>query len=321
MRLFKFVLALFAAFVSFFIMSADADAASIKCTFYYTEEYTAVKLTPINSGDRIFYTIDGTVPTSDSKEYTKKLGFYTPAEVMLAEYDKNGVLVGKVKTITVERIVPKPDILVKDRLDGTADVQIICPLEGAEIHFTKDGTEPDESSAVLKKGLLLHVKKDCEIKAVAVKQGWKTSACVSEKPLELVTRKSYEEYISQAFDITNQIRKEHGLSPLKLNSKLSFAAYVRAKELSQNYENGHTRPNGLRWTTAIKEAGYIHYFAGENYGKLYKSGVDPQKIMDMWMISTIHSDNILNTIGPDVGFGFYQKDGYCYWIQLFGKLK
>ncbi len=321
MRLFKLAAVLFVAFVSFIVLSAKADAASIKCTFYYTEEYTAVKISPINPGDRIFYTIDGTVPTVNSKEYTKKLGFYTPAEVMLAEYDKNGLLVGKVKTITVERIVPKPDILVKDRLDGTADVNITCPLEGAEIRFTNDGTEPDENSSVLPSGKLIRVKKECEIKAVAVKQGWKMSACVSEKPLDLVTEDSYEKYIQEAYNITNKIRKEHGLSPLKINEKLCSAAYVRAKELSQNYENGHTRPNGLRWTTAIKEAGYIHYFAGENYGKLYKSGVDPQKILDMWMISTIHSDNILNTIGPDVGFGFYQKDGYCYWIQLFGKLK
>ena len=88
----------------------------------------------------------------------------------------------------------------------------------------------------------------------------------------------------------------------------------------QNYDNGHTRPNGTRWTTALADQGYIHQIAAENYLRIPNSGVDPERAMELWMSSQIHKENILREGVEDVGFGFVQDGIYCYWIQLFGKL-
>lgn len=305
---------------SSFAVSASAASKRIKCAVTYTLEYTTVKATAINQGDKIYYTIDGSDPDTSSKQYKKTLGFKAPATLKLAEFDDNGNAVGSVKTMEIECLLPKPKYHVIDRFDGNVEVRIVSAEEGAVIHYTVNGTEPTEKSKVLAPSDALLVKKDCTIKAIAVKEGWHSSEAAVIKPLELVTESSYEDYINRCLEITNEERAKMGLKALKMNKQLCAAAYVRAKELSENYANGHTRPSGKKWTTAMAEQGYIHRYAAENYGKLDRMGVNPEKIMDLWMHSEQHRSDILNEISSDIGIGFYQADGYCYWIQLFGEL-
>lgn len=300
-------------------LSFPASAsAHIKCDMCYTADYTSVTLTPDSKGNTIHYTTDGSDPDTSSPVYTKKLGFRKAATLKAAEFDESGKMVGKVKTIEVQRVLSKPKFHVKDKFDGTVVVEIISEKKGAAIHFTTNGKDPSESSKALD-GKLIRVKKDCEIKAIAVMDGWKTSSVASIKPLDLVTGDSYNDYIQQCLELTNAERAKKGLDPLKLNKDLCSAALLRAKELSSNYDNGHTRPNGKRWVTTLAEFGYIHRYASENYGKLDRSGVNPEQIIDIWMHSDNHRAAILNEMGTEIGIGFYQADGYCYWIQLFGE--
>ena len=294
-------------------------ASGISTSKTYTWEYTAVKLKPQNSADKIYYTTDGTDPTTKSKLYTKALGFRSATVLKAAEFDKNGNLVGKIRTIDVKRKCPTPKFLVSDRLDGTAKVEITDLEPGMTIHFTTNGKDPTEKSTVLD-GAYLVVKKDKTIKAIAVKDGWITSDVAVISPLDQITGDSYSDYVKQALKLTNAERKKAGLPEVKLNQKLCDAAYIRAGELMSNYDNGHTRTNGTRWTTALADQGYIHRIAAENYLRIPNSGVDPERAMELWMSSEIHRENILREGVEDVGFGFVQDGIYCYWIQLFGKL-
>lgn len=305
---------------SVFTFQTPASAASgVSASKTYTWEYTAVKLKAQNSSDKIYYTVDGSEPTTKSNVYTKTLGFKKATTLKVAEYDKNGKLVGKVKTIDVKRKCPTPKFLVSDNLDGTAKVQITDLEPGTTIHFTTNGKDPTEKSKVLD-GAYLVVKKDKTIKAIAVKEGWVTSDVGSISPLDQVSEDSYSDYIKEALKLTNAERKKAGLPEVKINQKLCDAAYIRAGELMNNYDNGHTRTNGTRWTTALAEQGYIHQIAAENYLRIPNSGVDPKRAMELWMSSDIHKENILREGVEDVGFGFVQDGIYCYWIQLFGKL-
>lgn len=297
-------------------LTVPASAASIKCSLVYTSEYTAIKATKINAEDTIRFTTDGTDPTVNSREYTKKIAFTKPAVVKFAEFDKNGNQVGKIKTLNVERLIPKPKFNVVDNFDGTVTVKIVDDQEGVTIHYTRDGSDPTEKSPVMPSDKALKVKKDIEIKAIAMAEGYHESMIASIRPFDLVTEKSYDDYIKAAFNKTNEIRAEHGLEPLKLNESLCKAALVRAKELRQSY--GHTRPDGRKWSTEYAEVGYEYWYASENYAKILRCGIAPERMIELWMISKEHSEAILNTKGSDVGLGFYQADGYCYWIQLFG---
>ena len=297
-------------------MTLRASAESVKISLIYNMQYTAIKASKVNPGDTIHFTTDGTDPTVDSKLYTKKIGFVKTADVKIAEFDKDGNVVGKIKSYHLERLLPKPKFNVTDNFDGTVSVRVVDDQAGVTIHFTTNGKDPDESSPVIAATQSIRLKADREIKAVASAEGYHTSAVASIRPFELVTEDSYDAYIQAAFKRTNEIRKQNGLKALKLDSRLCEAAQIRAEELSVSY--GHTRPDGRKWYTAYAEAGYKHWHSSENYAMLCRKGIAPVTMVDLWMISPAHRDAILGEEYDDVGFGFYQKDGNCYWIQLFG---
>ena len=305
--------------VSCMCFPAGAEEKEFGCTIVYRDDYTMVSFTKTRSSYRIFYTMDGSEPTVDSKEYTKKLGFVSAAVLRVAEFNKSGERVGTVKRYEIYRKCHIPDVTMTDNLDGTAKVVITTDIKGAQIHYTTDGTEPDENSPILNGAF--RVKGSAVIKAVAVKKGWLTSLVAVAETAGYVKQSSYNDYIQVAYKLTNDERVRRGLEKVKLNQELCNAAYIRAKELSENYENGHTRTNGTEWYTAIKEQDYKFKFAGENYGKLPVHGVQAELMVQMWIESPIHLENIINEFGGDVGIGFYQDGDYTYWVQLFAKRK
>ena len=300
-------------------LPAAAEEKEFGCKIYYGSDYTAVTFIKSHSSYRIFFTIDGTEPTTDSREYTKKLGFGSYAKIRVAEFNKKGERVGSIKQYEVFRKCSRPEVLISDNLDGTAKVVITTDVKGAEIHYTTDGTEPDENSPELNG--VFKVKGRAVIKAVAVRKGWLNSLVTVVDTKGYIRQDSYNDYIQVAYKLTNDERVRRGLDKVELSQELCNAAYIRAKELCEDYENGHTRTNGSEWYTAIKEQGYKFKFAGENYGKLPLHGVQAELMVEMWIESPIHLENIINAFGGDVGIGFYQDGTYTYWVQLFAKKK
>jgi hypothetical protein len=72
-----------------------------------------------------------------------------------------------------------PTILPNDRMiykDGKK-IEIIAPVDGAEICYTLDGTEPSESSAIYKEPI--QISKSCVVKAKTYKKGENTSLSVA----------------------------------------------------------------------------------------------------------------------------------------------
>ena len=117
---------------------------------------------------------------------------------------------------------------------------------------------------------------------------------------------------SQILSLVNAERAKNGLSPLKLDSRLTQAAQVRAKEQEQSFS--HTRPNGTQFYTAIKEAGVSYKGAGENVAMGQKTA---QEVMNAWMNSPGHRANILNKNFTTLGVGVYTAGSTTYWAQLF----
>ncbi len=119
-------------------------------------------------------------------------------------------------------------------------------------------------------------------------------------------------YIEQVVALVNQERAKQGLSPVTLDSRLSAAAQVRAKEAAQSFS--HTRPNGASCFTALKEAGVSYRGAGENiaYGQR-----TPAAVMRDWMNSSGHRANILKAKYTKIGVGYTVINGTPYWSQFF----
>ena len=120
------------------------------------------------------------------------------------------------------------------------------------------------------------------------------------------------DFVSQVAALVNAERAKVGISPVTLDTTLSKAAQVRAKEIVTQFS--HTRPNGSSFSTAITEQGFSFRGSGENIAYGQKT---PQAVMNAWMNSDGHRANILNSKYTKIGVGYYQQNGVNYWTQLF----
>ena len=128
----------------------------------------------------------------------------------------------------------------------------------------------------------------------------------------------YTGFENEMLKIVNNERSKHGKKALKLNSNLTSIARTRANEISQTYSSSHKRPNGSSWNTILTrlDGTSIENWetAAENiaYGQM-----DVEEVMDAFISSPSHYENIISGDYDYVGFGCYCKQGVFYWTQNF----
>lgn len=121
-----------------------------------------------------------------------------------------------------------------------------------------------------------------------------------------------KKYADEVAFLVNQQRRANGLPDLAVLPKLSQAAQVRSKELVSSFS--HTRPNGSDSITVLKEYGLTYTYYGENVAKGQTS---PQQVMNSWMNSEGHRQNILTQQFKYIGIGVVYSNGVYYWTQIF----
>jgi uncharacterized protein YkwD len=133
------------------------------------------------------------------------------------------------------------------------------------------------------------------------------------------------DYEQQVVDIVNTERANRSLPPYKRVTALDNAARYHSVDLGQdNYfaHDSHDRSGGNlvfvcgTWT---RIATYYSGASGENIAGGYST---PQSVMNGWMNSPGHRDNILSTYSWEIGVGYATQSGstyYHYWTQDFGK--
>ena len=139
--------------------------------------------------------------------------------------------------------------------------------------------------------------------------------------------RSYPEVLGYATNIhleellvaTNAQRTAAGLPPLTLNSQLSAAAARKAADMfSRNYW-AHNGPDGRTPWDFIVSAGYKYALAGENLAKNFS---DSRGVVEAWMNSQTHRDNILKPSYRDIGFaivnGVSSGEETTLVVQMFG---
>lgn len=100
-------------------------------------------------------------------------------------------------------------------------------------------------------------------------------------------------------DLTNKARAQSNLPALELNNQLSEAAVKKGEDMIANNYWSHNSPKGLSPWHWIEQSGYSYAIAGENLAKNYP---DASSVMNAWMSSSTHRDNILNPKYTSVGF-------------------
>jgi hypothetical protein len=103
---------------------------------------------------------------------------------------------------------------------------------------------------------------------------------------------------SEIINLTNQQRAANGLGALATNAALNQAALAKAQDMFAKDYWAHCSPDGTCPWYFITAAGYSYSTAGENLAKDFDTS---QGVVDGWMASPSHRDNILNTTYKDIG--------------------
>ncbi len=121
-----------------------------------------------------------------------------------------------------------------------------------------------------------------------------------------------EKFPAEVLRLVNEERAKVGAEPLTFSKDLAASAFVRATELPLKFS--HTRPNGLKCFTSMAQRGHI---LGENLAGGHTS---PKQVVQAWMDSKSHRDNILSKKFTEIGVVYYYqaKSKYKhYWVQHF----
>lgn len=116
--------------------------------------------------------------------------------------------------------------------------------------------------------------------------------------------------------LVNAERQRAGVRPLTLNSRLTTAAQRHAEDMARTRQFSHTGSNGSSVGDRAAASGYRSSYVGENIGMGY---VNAAAVMNGWMNSTGHRQNILNSNYTELGVGLIQDQGGPYWVQVFGR--
>ncbi|WP_371619208.1 sigma-70 family RNA polymerase sigma factor [Streptomyces sp. NBC_00454] len=120
---------------------------------------------------------------------------------------------------------------------------------------------------------------------------------------------------AQVIALVNSERAAAGCGPLKDDAQLRTAAQGHSDDMAQRNYFSHTDPDGGDPGKRTTAAGYRWSTYGENIAMGQQT---PQQVMDAWMKSQGHRENILNCSFKDIGVGIHQGPGGPWWTQNFG---
>ena len=119
--------------------------------------------------------------------------------------------------------------------------------------------------------------------------------------------------------LTNEERSDLSKAPLRRNATLDAAAQMKANHMAKNEYFSHYAPNGTSPWYWFDQAGYTYAYAGENLAIHF---TDSTEVVDAWMDSPTHRENIVNGNFTEIGVGTAkgEYEGYetVYVVQLFG---
>jgi uncharacterized protein YkwD len=115
--------------------------------------------------------------------------------------------------------------------------------------------------------------------------------------------------------LINQNRRRHGCGSVSLDRRLIDAANEHAADMARRRYFAHESPNGDGAGDRVRESGYKWKRYGENIAR----GVDsPYEVVDGWMHSPEHRENILDCSLHQMGVGLaISGDRRPYWVQDF----
>jgi uncharacterized protein YkwD len=122
-------------------------------------------------------------------------------------------------------------------------------------------------------------------------------------------------------DLTNAARAEKKLPPLKWDDTLTRVARAHSMNMARQGKLDHDL-DGETFQDRIKASGVKSFAGGENIAA--GGRLSPRAVVQLWMKSEGHRDNILSDKYDAIGIGLARsKTGVVYYTQVFiqGKAK
>lgn len=116
----------------------------------------------------------------------------------------------------------------------------------------------------------------------------------------------------EVFLLVNRERADAGLSPVTWSPALADAAQRHAEDMAALNYFDHQSKDGRDFATRARQAGYDGSPTGENIAKGQRN---PTQVMQSWMNSTGHRNNILAARSTELGVGLAER----HWVQVFGR--
>jgi len=117
--------------------------------------------------------------------------------------------------------------------------------------------------------------------------------------------------VCAVFQLVNQERVSRGLAPYMWNSQLAVASQRHAQDMVAQDYFSHTSLDGRDFGDRADDANYDGSPRGENIAAGQGSA---EAVMQSWMNSAGHRDNILSTSSNEIGIGLHE----LHWVQNFG---
>jgi uncharacterized protein YkwD len=120
--------------------------------------------------------------------------------------------------------------------------------------------------------------------------------------------------------LLNAQRARHGLPPLQPEERLEDASQLHSEDMVRRGYFEHDTPDGVDPQRRMLDAGYPsnNAFTGENIARGSGAESSPVEIVDAWMHSPPHRENILRPGFREIGVGIWVKGELALYTTDFG---
>lgn len=136
-----------------------------------------------------------------------------------------------------------------------------------------------------------------------------TTQTTTERPTETTTQ-SAREIEEEVVKLVNIEREKNNLQPLEIKEDLMSLARLKSEDMKNNNYYDHTSPTYGSPFEMMDQFGISYGYAGEN---IAKGQITAEQVMNSWMNSKGHRENILNENYKYIGVGFADN----LWTQMF----
>lgn len=126
------------------------------------------------------------------------------------------------------------------------------------------------------------------------------------------TSSEVSQFEKQVIDLINAERTKQGLKALQTDNQLSKVAGLKSQDMNDKNYFDHNSPTYGSPFDMMKQFGVSYSYAAENIAMGQRT---PQEVVQAWMNSQGHRQNIMNPNFTHTGVGYTASGNY--WTQMF----